>query len=135
MSRPLNVSRAELMTLKKLSRNKDIVIVRPDKGNGIVILDKIDYINKVEFLLSDKCKFRKLDVDVDVLDICIKREGQLICILRDTLLKNKSISESVYHDLPLKAVSLVFYMAFLRFIRRIVLLGLLCQLLELISII
>ena len=35
-SLPLNVSRAELLALKKLSRNKDLVIVRPDKGNGIV---------------------------------------------------------------------------------------------------
>ena len=96
-SLPLNVSRAELSALKKLSRNKDLVIVRPDKGNGIVILDKPDYISKVELLLSDVSKFKKLDVDV--LDLCIKREGQLIRFLRDTLVKNKFIPESVYYDL------------------------------------
>ena len=94
---PLNISRAELSALKKLSRNKDLVIVRPDKGNGIVILDKLDYINKVELLLSDTCKFKKLNEDI--LDLCCKREGQLIRFLRDTLLKNRHISESVYHDL------------------------------------
>ena len=81
-----------------MSRNKDLIIVRSDKGNGIVILNKIDYINKVEPRLSDSCKFKKLDVDL--LDLCIKREGQLTRrFLRDTLLKNKSISESVCHDL------------------------------------
>ena len=72
-------------------------IVRPTGGNGIVILDKFDYINKVELPLSDVSKFKRLDVDM--LDLCIKRKRQLIRVLRDTLVKNKSISESVYHDL------------------------------------
>ena len=29
--------------LKKLGNNKDIVILRPDKGSGVVIMDKITY--------------------------------------------------------------------------------------------
>ena len=80
-----------------MSRNRDLVIVRPDKCNGIVILNKIDYINKVELLLPDVCKSKKLDVVV--LDLCIKREAELIRFLRGRLLGNESISESVYHDL------------------------------------
>ena len=82
--------------LNKRERAIDLVIVRPDKGNGIFILDKIDYINNVELLLSDVSKFKKLDVDV--LDLCIKREGQPMRFLWDTLVRNKSISEYVYHD-------------------------------------
>ena len=31
--------------LKQLSRNKDIVITKPDKGNGVVILNRKDYDN------------------------------------------------------------------------------------------
>ena len=96
-SLPLNVSRAELLALRNLSKNKNIVILRPDKGNGVVILNKMDYINKVETLLLDVSKFRKLDTDV--LDLCLKREGKLIRFLRDTLLKKQCISESVYRDL------------------------------------
>ena len=72
----INVSKAELAALRNLSKNKNLVILRPDKGNGIVILNKSDYISKVELLLSDSCKFKKLDADV--LDLCIEREGQLI---------------------------------------------------------
>ena len=85
------------MAPRKLSRNKDLVIVRPNKGNGIAILDKIEYINKVELLLSDMSKFKKLDDDL--LDHCIKRKGQPIRFLKHTPVKNQSISESVYHDL------------------------------------
>ena len=43
--------------LKKLMSNKDLVICRPDKGNGIVLLDKRDYTNKMLTLLSDTSKF------------------------------------------------------------------------------
>ena len=31
-----------------------------DKGNGIVILNKTDYINKMNEILEDKSKFKKL---------------------------------------------------------------------------
>jgi len=86
-----------LSALRNLSKNKDLVIVRPDKGNGFVILNKADYIDKVELLLSDTEKFKLLDYDV--LDLCIKCEGQLIRFLRDTLLKQRAISESVYNNL------------------------------------
>ena len=94
---PLNISKAELSALKKLSKNRDIVILRPDKGNGVVILNKVDYINKVETLLSDASKFKKLDCDM--LDICAKRENKLIRFLRDKLLKEEAISEPIYKEL------------------------------------
>ena len=94
---PLNISKAELSALKKLSKNRDIVILRPDKGNGVVILNKVDYINKVKSLLSDASKFQKLDCDM--LDLCAKRENKLIGFLRDKLLKEESISEPIYKEL------------------------------------
>ena len=62
--------RAELSVLRNLSRNNNVVLLRPYKGNGIVILDKPDYISKVELLLSDASKSKKLDGDV--LELCIK---------------------------------------------------------------
>ena len=50
-----------------------------------------------ETILSDTSKFKKLDCDM--LDLCTKRENKLICFLRDKLLKEKAISESVYREL------------------------------------
>ena len=72
------------MALKNLSRNKSIVILRPDKGNGVVILDRVDYNNKVESFLSDASHFKKLDTEI--LDLCLKRENKLMRFLRDALL-------------------------------------------------
>ena len=68
---PLYISKAELSALNMLCKNKDIVIIRPNKGNEVVILNRSDYVNKVETLLTDRSKFKKLDCDM--LEICQKR--------------------------------------------------------------
>ena len=90
-SLPLNISKVELLALKNLSRNKEIVVLHPDKGNRVVILNRTDYVSKIESLLEDATKSRPLDTDI--LDLCINCEGKLIRYLRDTLLKNDIISE------------------------------------------
>ena len=43
--------------LKELMINNQIVILRPDKGSGVVILNKSDYITKMKDILSDKTRF------------------------------------------------------------------------------
>ena len=79
--------------LQKLRSQKDIIITHPDKGNGIVILNKSDYIKSMTELISDKKKFKKLTNDPT-----IKREQALQRTLRK--LNKKSIfSESEYSDL------------------------------------
>ena len=49
-----NISREELLALKKLRENKNIVICKADKGNSVVILVKKDYIKKAEDILINK---------------------------------------------------------------------------------
>ena len=39
--------------LKRLANNKDIVILRPDKGSGSVILNRDGYIKKLSDIISD----------------------------------------------------------------------------------
>ena len=39
--------------LEKLRRNKDIVTIRPDKGNGVVVMDRIIYNQQMYALLRD----------------------------------------------------------------------------------
>ena len=68
-----------------------------EKNSKKKILNRTDYVSKIESLLQDATKFRPLDTDI--LDLCIKRKGKLIRYSRDTLLKNDIISESVYKDL------------------------------------
>jgi PHD/YefM family antitoxin component YafN of YafNO toxin-antitoxin module len=50
-----------LKTLYDLKKDKNIVIVKPDKGNGVVILDRGDYNQKMEDILRDTTKFERLD--------------------------------------------------------------------------
>ena len=56
------------------------MIVRPDKGNGVVVVDKVIYNQQMHALLSDKNKFKKISEDPPKL-----REGQLERYLRELL--------------------------------------------------
>ena len=46
--------------LNSLHFNKNIVIIKPDKGSGVVILNKNDFIDKMQVILDDSSKFVKL---------------------------------------------------------------------------
>ena len=43
--------------ITKLRRNDSITITKPDKGSGVVILNKSDYTNKMNNILHDETKF------------------------------------------------------------------------------
>ena len=58
--------------LRSLRKNKYIVITKPDKGNGVVILDRKLYNNAIEEIISDTSKFEKLNEDTT-----LKREASL----------------------------------------------------------
>ena len=49
--------------LRNLRKNKDIVITKLDKGNGVVILDGKPYDNVIQEKNSDTSQFKKLDED------------------------------------------------------------------------
>ena len=65
--------------LKKLRTRKDIVIVRPDKGSGVVILDRDIYDRKILEIINDTTKFKKLKDNPT-----LTREGQLQRFLMKT---------------------------------------------------
>ena len=45
---------------KQLRRNDDILLTRPYKSAGVVILNRVDYISKMNVILDDTDKFLKL---------------------------------------------------------------------------
>ena len=49
--------------LQNLRKKKDIVISKPNKEDGIVILDQKLYNNAIEEIISDSSKFEKLSED------------------------------------------------------------------------
>ena len=61
----------------------DIVIMKPNKGNGVVILDRKLYDNTIQELISDTSKIEKLNEDPT-----LKREASLQRFLRKLKQKN-----------------------------------------------
>ncbi|XP_066926566.1 uncharacterized protein [Clytia hemisphaerica] len=47
--------------VKELRRN--VAILKPDKGNGVVLIDIADYEKSMDSLFSDSKKFKKIDTD------------------------------------------------------------------------
>lgn len=58
----LNLSRAEFQALRTLSKLKEIVIHKSDKGNSVVIVNREDYLKRLHELVDDETKFEKLNV-------------------------------------------------------------------------
>ena len=55
-----NLSPEEYDAFLNLSKNQDIVIQKADKGNTVVLLDRLSYIKQMEELLSDKSKLKQV---------------------------------------------------------------------------
>ena len=46
--------------INNLRKNDDIIVTKPDKGSGVVLLNKSDLVNKVNKILDDQSKFGRL---------------------------------------------------------------------------
>ena len=82
--------------LRNLRKNKDIVITKPDKGNGVAILDWKLYNNAVEEIISDTSKYQKLNEDPT-----LKCKASLQRFLRKVKQKNffnKTEYDKLYHS-------------------------------------
>ena len=51
------------LAIKSLGANKNILITKPDKSSGMVILNYTDYMEKMELILNDTDKFQCLGLD------------------------------------------------------------------------
>ena len=83
--------------IRKLRKNKNIVILKPDKGIGVVVLDRTDYNQGILKIINDTSKFRPIKGDPTLL-----REGRLQRLLRK-LNKNGHLDNGVYENIYLKA--------------------------------
>ena len=90
------VSKSDIKLLKELSKRDDIIVCKPDKGQGVVILNKDDYENKITDILSDNSKF--VEVNNSGEKLIIKNEDQLNNFLRK-LKKSKVIGDDTYNYL------------------------------------
>ncbi len=70
--------------------------MKPDKGNGVVILNKDDYNKKMDEILSNTSKFELLNNDA--IKLTLKRESQVKTLLK-RLKSNNCIKERIYNEL------------------------------------
>ena len=63
--------------------------MKPDKGNGVVIVNRTEYVSKVEQILSDIIKFERLTSDP--LKNALKREKELRSFVENRMIVNCQI--------------------------------------------
>ena len=97
-SKLINILREQHQALKNLSKNENIIITIPDKGSGVIILNRVDYVNKMQDILSDTTKFKKAS-NQDIYDISRKMENRVRNYLRTQLHKPGLISDEQYKRL------------------------------------
>jgi len=86
-----NMSKELLEAHNSLRNDNSIIVTQPDKGNGVVVLNRTDYVLKMEDILSDASKF-SLSSNDDNLQNLTKFQRFLY-----RLQKKKSLSEEDYH--------------------------------------
>ena len=76
--------------IRNIKNNKNIIISRPDKGNGVVILDRQSYLESCYDIINDSSKFTRLTHNPT-----LSREARLQRLLRK-LRKQGSLDDITY---------------------------------------
>ena len=80
---PQNLSKEEFTALQNLSKNKDLIIQKSDKGNSVVIVQRQDYLQRMNDILSDQKKFSKVSLKDDtLLNFAINQEKHVDKVLK-----------------------------------------------------
>ena len=69
------ISREDLQLLKDFSKKSNIIVSPPDKGNGVVVLDKSTYISSMMNIVGDATKFKLISEPIE--GLCRKVEGKI----------------------------------------------------------
>ena len=86
-----------LRTISELKRDNNIILTRPDKGNGVVVLNRDDYNKKMLAILSDTDKFERIG-EVETHDNTTLQERALQAYLLRAM-KNGHITAEVYEEI------------------------------------
>ena len=72
------------------------MIIKPDKGNGVVIFDKINYVSKMDEILQDSDKF--VLINEDWFKVIIQHEDRINRFLSG-LVQDSIIDKNFYDHL------------------------------------
>ncbi|XP_068673073.1 uncharacterized protein [Montipora foliosa] len=87
------LTKEEWMALNDLRNDTSITVTKPDKGNGVVIVNRHDYLSKMKQLISDGTKFKLLSHNPTK-----SRENSLISYLRN-LKRDCIIDEATFRKI------------------------------------
>ena len=100
------LTKAHHQNLRNLLTNPDILLTRPDKGSGIVIMNKRDYVDKIESMLSDTTKFQHLpnykdhsnNIELDITSLLknLKEKGDISSQTYETIRPTGSWTPRLY---------------------------------------
>ena len=90
-------SKSDINLLRNLGRDDSVVACSPDKGRGVVILNRAEYVSKMDDILSDAAKFEKLP-HADSFLTSVRLEDRINNFLR-SLKDTNIISDSTYKSL------------------------------------
>ena len=122
--KPNNLTPEEFESLLKLSK-KNAVIQKSDKGNSVVLIDKIIYTNGIKKLIDNPRKFEKLSFDAnEQLNFIFYFEQIVIDILKEIKNKNQ-INEDLYNNYAQLIVNLVSFMVLPKSIKKLLMVALL----------
>ena len=92
-----HLSEEEYEAFINLKSSIDIIIIQKiDKGNSVIVIDPLSYVNKVEKLLSDRSKFVKIEFNPNY------EVNQDIRHLLDMKFEIKSCLDDFYNQLFIK---------------------------------
>ena len=91
--RPSNSALKKHGILKKLCKRSNIVVLKPDKGNSVVLFDRSDYVQRMLEIIGDSTKFELLPDDPTT-----KREESLQRLLL-RIKKKGFFDESTYNKI------------------------------------
>jgi hypothetical protein len=52
----------EFKIIEGLQKDNNIYLIKPDKGNGVVIINRTDYNSRMLNILDDNTKFERIDL-------------------------------------------------------------------------
>ena len=94
-----NISREEVKALNNLVKNKDFVVQKADKDNYIIVLNRSDYISKLNKILEDTSKFKGVNIEEGKALNHLIHMGERIIRLLKSLEDHGEISEKEKKDL------------------------------------
>ena len=90
------IGKFDISLLKKFSSNKTICVMKPDKGNGVVVVDKDKYVSSMHKILADSSKFKEITDPIE--KFTLKIEDKINNFVRK-LKRLKLITDDVYNKL------------------------------------